>query len=350
MSSLLITGGTGTFGKACIEYLLNSDEGERLRAQYKIERIVILSRDEYKQHLLKSKFEQMYGEKSKALRFFIGDVRDFERLKIAFNNVNFVIHAAAMKQVPACEVNPEECIKTNVQGTVNVVNVAIACNVSNVVLLSTDKAVEPINIYGACKMTGEKYGVFANSYSKNTKIGCVRYGNVVASRGSIIETFLKQSTTDRFTITDKDMTRFFMLPRQACELSFYALFNMKCGGETFVPYMKAYRIAKLVNLLDSSKEIKYIGVRPGEKINEILINQSEARRVYMCPDKQYYYVILPENNVWNPAAMKEYTKIGTKYMQLAQEDCRRFTSDGAQQYTDEEVLSLIETERTHIEV
>jgi len=344
MASLLITGGTGTFGKACVEYLLGTAEGEQLRLTHKISRIVILSRDEYKQYILKSKFEQKYGKGAKLLRFFIGDIRDFERLKVAFSDVDFVIHAAAMKQVPACEVNPEECIKTNVQGTVNVVNAAISSGVSSVILLSTDKAVEPINIYGACKMTGEKYGVFANSYSKRTtKIGCVRYGNVVASRGSIIETFLKQSTTtDKFSITDGTMTRFFMLPEEACELSFYALFNMWCGGEIFVPQMKAYPIIELVKLLDSSKEIKYIGVRPGEKINEMLINQSEVRRIYKCPDRNYY-VILPENNVWSVEAMSlRYSGTYSKYAKLSSDDAKKFRSETAERYTDEEILSLIE--------
>jgi len=339
---LLITGGTGTYGKACIEFLLENNM---------FGKIIVFSRDEYKQHWLKKNLIEKFGDKAERMRYFLGDIRDVDRLKVAFEGVDYIIHAAAMKQVPACETNPEECIKTNIQGTVNVVNVATECRVDRVVFLSTDKAVEPINLYGACKMSAEKYTIFGNVYSKKTKFACVRYGNVTGSRGSVIELFLNQKKNNKFSITDKAMTRFFLEPHKAVELSLFALENMH-GGEIFVPDMKACKITDIITAIATPDggpvkvKAEVIGIRPGEKLHEILVNQSEFDRMYKVTNG--WNAILPESAPWDKYLFEKYNR---SYQKLDQDNHAvrdKFNSLLTDQFTWEELLELIEKEKVRL--
>ncbi|MAG24687.1 UDP-N-acetylglucosamine 4,6-dehydratase (inverting) [Candidatus Pacearchaeota archaeon] len=335
--TLLITGGTGTYGKTCIEYLLNNEM---------FQKIIVFSRDEYKQHWLKKSLNKKYGKSAQRMRFLIGDIRDKQRLLTALKNVNYIIHAAAMKQVPACEINPEECIKTNINGTINVVECAVENNVERVLFLSTDKAVEPINLYGSCKMSAEKFTIFANLYSKKTKLACIRYGNVTGSRGSVIELFLHQKETGKFSITDKRMTRFFLQPENAVELSLFALENMY-GGEIFVPNMKSCFITDIVMAVANTGEpakANVIGIRPGEKLHEILVNQSEQYRLYKVTDK--WNAILPESTPWDNFLYKYYDDTHKKYDPIEVKD--KFCSLTTDRFDFNELLELVEQERIRI--
>ncbi|MBN1871042.1 MAG: UDP-N-acetylglucosamine 4,6-dehydratase (inverting) [Candidatus Omnitrophica bacterium] len=277
---VLITGGTGSFGQKFTEIVFS---------RYKVSKLIIFSRDEFKQHEMAKKFpENKYN-----IRFFIGDIRDKTRLFRAFEGVDYVIHAAALKQVPALEYNPMEAVKTNIIGSDNVVEAAIDRNVKKVIALSTDKAVNPINLYGASKLVAEKIFVDANAYGGNrTKFSVVRYGNVVASRGSIIELLLKLKNMGirEFPLTDKRMTRFWMTLDQSAELVLEALSEAE-GGEIFVPRIPSMKIVDLAKAIDPGFSFKITGIRPGEKINEVLISSDEARR-----SKRYkkLYVILPQ--------------------------------------------------------
>jgi UDP-N-acetylglucosamine 4,6-dehydratase len=262
---ILITGGTGTFGRAFTKYLLDN---------YDVQQIYIYSRDEFKQDLMREEF----GNSIK-ISFLIGDIKDYQRLKRTFYDIDFVIHAAAQKQVPSCEDNPFEAIQTNILGAMNVANAAIDCKVRKVVALSTDKAVNPINLYGGTKMCLEKIFINGNCYStKYTTMSCVRYGNVLSSRGSVIPKF-KQQIIDKnvVNVTDKDMTRFFMKIEQAIEIVIHALINMK-GSEIFIPKIKSIKILDLVEAINGNTKIKFTGIRQGEKINEILISEDESCR------------------------------------------------------------------------
>jgi UDP-N-acetylglucosamine 4,6-dehydratase len=292
--SILITGGTGTFGKAFVNFCLESNLYEK---------VVIFSRDEYKQHSLKGYLHSRIGPKETArrFRFFLGDVRDRERLSIAFKDVDYVIHAAALKHVPFCEYNPGEAIKTNVNGTKNVCDIAIQEEVEKVVVLSTDKAVEPINFYGSTKMLAEKYSIFSNSYSrtdassqKKTKISCVRYGNVVGSRGSIVEIFTSMMSQKAFKITDDKMTRFWMDIKDCVEMVQWSMDNM-VGGEIVIPKIKASRVIDIAKCVDNKKPIEIIGIRPGEKIHEQLLNRRESERSF---EVGKYFIIIPESSEW----------------------------------------------------
>lgn len=292
--SILITGGTGTFGKAFVNFCLDS----RL-----YEKIVIFSRDEYKQYNLKRYLHSKIGveETGKRFRFFLGDVRDRERLSVAFKGVDYVIHAAALKHVPFCEYNPCEAIKTNVNGTKNVCDIAIQEEVEKVIVLSTDKAVEPINFYGSTKMLAEKYSIFSNSYSKTgassqkkTKISCVRYGNVVGSRGSIVEIFTEMMSQESFQITDDKMTRFWMDIKDCVEMVQWSIDNM-IGGEIVVPKIKASKVIDIAKCVDKEKPINIIGIRPGEKIHEQLLNRRENDRTF---EVGKYFIITPESSEW----------------------------------------------------
>jgi len=276
--TILITGGTGSFGKSFVKHLLEN---------FKVKKVIVFSRDELKQFIMQKEYND------DRLRFFLGDVRDLQRLQRAFNGVDIVVHAAALKQVPMLEYNPFEAVKTNILGSQNVIDAAIDQGVKKVLLISTDKAVQPINLYGSTKLCAEKLFINGNSYAPDkTLFSCVRYGNVIGSRGSIIEFLLKNKEAKKVFITDERMTRFWITLEQSFKLVLFALENM-AGGEIFVPVIPSM---KLIDLFDSivpcaKKEI--IGVRAGEKIHEILLTNDEARHSYKLKD---YFVILPEND------------------------------------------------------
>ncbi len=282
--SLLITGGTGSFGKYFLKHILTHYP--------KIKKIVILSRDELKQFELENSIDK---EKINKLRFFIGDIRDRDRLKSAFNGIDYVVHAAALKQVPKAEYNPDEYIKTNIIGSQNVIDAAIENKVKTVIALSTDKAAAPINLYGATKLCADKLFSSANNVigSNNIKFSVVRYGNVLGSRGSILPFFLKQKNKSFFTITDKEMSRFNITLKEASLMVEWAFKNC-VGGEIFVPKIPSFRIIDLAKSIDSKKPLKIIGVRPGEKIHEEMITSSDSFNTVNLNKK--YYVILNSSN------------------------------------------------------
>ncbi|OFL80717.1 UDP-N-acetylglucosamine 4,6-dehydratase (inverting) [Fusobacterium sp. HMSC073F01] len=300
-STILITGGTGSFGNKFIERVLND---------YEPKKIIIYSRDEFKQDLMKKNFIAKYGEeKTNKLRFFIGDVRDKERLYRAFKDVDYVIHAAAMKQVPACEYNPFEAIKTNIHGAENIIEAAIDRKVKKVVALSTDKSVNPINLYGGTKLVSDKLFISANAYSgdKGTIFSIVRYGNVAGSRGSVIP-FFKQLLAQgkkELPITDIHMTRFWMILDDAVDLVFKALEEAK-GGETFVFKNPSFLITELAEALNPNGTIKEVGVREGEKIHEVMITKDDWRNTYEYED---YYIIYPHFEWWDKSKFKDGGKL-----------------------------------------
>lgn len=283
--SILVTGGTGSFGTGFVATVLQWAEPKR---------IIIFSRDELKQHEMRQRFP------SPRLSFFLGDVRDRDRLYRAFKaDVDIVIHAAALKQVPLCEYNPFEAVKTNVLGAQNVIDAAIDCGVPKVMAISTDKAVNPVNIYGATKLCAEKLFVQGNAYAggRATRFSCVRYGNVLGSRGSFLPQLMKQKYQGKVLITDPRMTRFWMTTRQAVEFVVSSI-NLMQGGEVFVPKVPSMRLRDLVSALAPGCETVVTGSRPGEKLHETLLAEEEARHAVDLGDR---YVILPEHATWgNP--------------------------------------------------
>jgi UDP-N-acetylglucosamine 4,6-dehydratase len=279
-TSILLTGGTGSFGTAFVERILKDYPGAVVR---------VFSRDELKQSQLRAGF----GEER--VRYLIGDVRDRRRLARAAQGVDVIVHAAAMKQVPACEYNPFEAVGTNVIGAQNVVDAAIDANVSRVVALSTDKAVSPVNIYGATKLCAEKIIVQGNAYgSASTRLACVRYGNVVGSRGSVVPLFVRQAEQGRLTITDKRMTRFWITLSAAVDLVLFAIHNLE-GGEVFIPKIPSMRIADLAEAIAPGLPTEVTGIRPGEKLHEALLSVDEAHNAVDAGDK---YVLLPLHQSW----------------------------------------------------
>ncbi|MCT4585623.1 MAG: UDP-N-acetylglucosamine 4,6-dehydratase (inverting) [Peptostreptococcaceae bacterium] len=284
--SILITGGTGSFGKKFIEKILKD---------YNPKKIIIYSRDEYKQMLVKQKFAKDIDK----LRFFIGDVRDKERLYRAFDGVDYVIHAAAMKQVPACEYNPFEAIKTNIHGAQNIVDAAIDCKVKKVVALSTDKAVNPINLYGGTKLVSDKLFISGNSYvgDKDTVFSVVRYGNVAGSRGSVIPFFKKliDNGEKELPITDFRMTRFWITLDQGVDLVFKALRESK-GGETYISKIPSFKIIDLAKSMCEDYKPSEVGIREGEKIHEVMITKDDSRHTY---EYENHYIIYPHFSWWN---------------------------------------------------
>lgn len=280
---ILITGGTGSFGKKCTEIILNN---------YKPKRLIIFSRDELKQYEMK----QVFNEKDyPCMRYFIGDIRDKDRLYRAFHGVDYVIHAAALKQVPALEYNPFEGIETNIIGAQNVIDAAIDRKVKKVIFISTDKAVNPINLYGATKLCAEKLFVAGNSYAGGTtKFSVVRYGNVVGSRGSVIPLFLKYKQTGKLPITDLRMTRFWITLEQGVNFTLSCLEKMH-GGEIFVPKIPSMKIVDLAKTICPKCKLETNGIRPGEKINEVLISKDESRRAI---DMGSFFVIKPNFPFW----------------------------------------------------
>ena len=280
-SSVLLTGGTGSFGKKFVEVLLRETPPKKL---------IIFSRDELKQHEMRHAFPDT-GDSP--LRYFIGDVRDRDRLNRAFHGVDIVVHAAAMKQVPACEYNPFEAVQTNIMGAKNIIDAAIDNGIKKVVAVSTDKAVSPVNLYGATKLVAEKLFVQGNAYSgdRGTRFACTRYGNVVGSRGSVVPLFQQQRATGRITVTDARMTRFWLTLEQGVRLVIRCLELMK-GGEVFVPKIPSMRMTDLADAIAPGCKREVIGMRPGEKLHEVLISTDEARHAVEYDDM---YVIHPGN-------------------------------------------------------
>jgi UDP-N-acetylglucosamine 4,6-dehydratase len=283
--SVVITGGTGSFGKRFIQRVLKEYPG--------VKKLIVYSRDEYKQFQMRNEFT---AEESNIIRFFIGDVRDKPRLIRAFEGVDVVIHAAALKQVDAAEYNPMECIKTNVGGAENIIDAALEQGVKSVVALSTDKAAAPINLYGATKLCSDKLFVAANNFkgAREMSFSVVRYGNVMGSRGSVIPFFLKEKIKGTLPITDARMTRFNILLDQGVDLVFYAIKNAM-GGELYVPKIPSYRISDVAKALAPEAKIEIVGIRPGEKIHEEMITETDSLNTY---DIGNYYVILPTKPVW----------------------------------------------------
>jgi UDP-N-acetylglucosamine 4,6-dehydratase/5-epimerase len=278
--TVLITGGTGSFGRKCTEILLKN---------YKLKKLIIFSRDELKQF----EMAQVFPDKEfPCLRYFIGDVRDKERLYRAFQGVDYVIHAAALKQVPAAEYNPFEAIKTNILGAENVINVSIDRGVKKVIALSTDKAANPINLYGATKLCSDKLFIAGNSYVGRdaTAFSVVRYGNVVGSRGSVIPLFLKQRQSGVLTITDPGMTRFWITLEQGVNFVLHCFEHM-VGGELFVPRLPSMNIMDLAKAVAPECQTQIIGIRPGEKLHEVMIPGDEARNTL---EFERHYVIQPQ--------------------------------------------------------
>lgn len=278
--TILITGGTGSFGKKFTEIAFK---------KFKPKKLIIFSRDEFKQH----EMAKVFSEHQYPIRYFLGDIRDKSRLYRAFDGVDYVIHAAALKQVPALEYNPMEAVKTNIIGADNIVEAAIDRGVKKVVALSTDKAVNPINLYGATKLVAEKTFIAANAYAGGkVKFSVVRYGNVVGSRGSVIPFFmnLKKQGVKEFPITDERMTRFWITLEQGVDLVLKALAK-SVGGENFIPMIPSMKVVDLARAIDPNCKLKNIGIRPGEKIHETLVSEDEARNTKIFDGA---YVILPQ--------------------------------------------------------
>lgn len=284
--SLLITGGTGSLGKALTKHIFENHPD--------IRRLIIFSRDEQKQFQMAQEYPK---DKYPQIRFFIGDVRDKARLIRAFNGVDYVIHAAAMKHVPIAEYNPEECIKTNINGAQNVVDACFATNIERVVALSTDKACAPINLYGATKLTSDKLFIAANNISGSNPIrfSVVRYGNVMGSNGSVIPFFIKKRKGGSLPITDEAMTRFNISLQGGVDMVMHAL-EHAWGGELFVPKIPSYKIMDVAEAIGPECEKPVVGIRPGEKVHEEMITPSDSFYTY---DLGKYYTILPATHKWN---------------------------------------------------
>ena len=305
--SILITGGTGSFGQKFTEFALNNLSPKKL---------VIFSRDELKQFNMASRFPE---EDNPCIRYFIGDVRDRNRLIRAFSGIDIVIHAAAMKQIVAAEYNPTECIATNVLGAQNVIDAAIENGVEKVVALSTDKAANPINLYGATKLCSDKLFIAANNLSgkQKTRFSVVRYGNVAGSRGSVIPFFreLIASGKTSLPLTHPDMTRFIITLDQGVDLVHTALDEM-CGGEIFVPKLPSLKIRDLVPLLGQGLDVHITGIRPGAKLHEVMIPAEEIRNTI---DMGQYYIIQPNHHWWNVSDFKKAVETKGKVVSRMQE-------------------------------
>ena len=293
-SSILVTGGTGSFGKAFIKETLS---------KYNPKRIVVYSRDEMKQWQMQKDYEN-----DDRIRFFIGDVRDKDRLKLALNNIDLVVHAAATKIVPIAEYNPFECIKTNINGAMNVIEASLEKKIRKVVALSTDKACNPANLYGATKLASDKLFISGNSYAgkDSTKFSCVRYGNVMGSRGSIIPLLYSLRKKNEFPITDTNMTRFMITLKEGIELVWKAFEDMQ-GGEIFVMKCPSAKIIDIASAVSSDAKLNITGIRPGEKMHEQMITKEDSLYTYEYED---YYKILPSINNWG--SNESFAKGGRK--------------------------------------
>ncbi len=290
--SILVTGGTGSFGNAFIQYILDN---------YKPKKIIVYSRDELKQFNMQNKFKEF-----ECMRYFIGDVRDYSRLKLATREVDILIHAAALKHVPAAEYNPTECIRTNINGAENIIQVCLENEIKKVVALSTDKAANPINLYGATKLVSDKLFISANNLvgDRDINFSVIRYGNVINSRGSIVPFFKKliDESAEYFPITDNRMTRFLITLNQSVEFVISCIKNMK-GGEIFVPKLPSIFIRDLATAMDPQKKQKVIGIRPGEKIHEIMCPVDESMRTI---EFSKHYIIMPTIDIKEKIENKEF--------------------------------------------
>ena len=324
---VLVTGGTGSFGKKFIEVLMRVHNPRKL---------IVFSRDELKQHEM-----QAAGYNQANLRYFLGDVRDRERLVRAMHGVDIVVHAAALKQVPACEYNPMEAIKTNIIGTSNVVEAAMDAGVKKMMALSTDKAVNPVNLYGATKLAAEKLTVQSNAYAGGlaTRFSCVRYGNVVGSRGSVVPVFLKQRDFGTITITDDRMTRFWLSLEQGVGFVISCIEQME-GGEVFVPKLPSMKVIDLARAIAPQATINVIGIRPGEKLHEVLISEDEARHTV---EMDKLFVVQPAEAIWFGYSWQEKGKLlenGFRYSSdnnpewLDLEGIRKYVAPFEQAYRD----------------
>jgi UDP-N-acetylglucosamine 4,6-dehydratase len=281
-STILVTGGTGSFGQKFTEIALSNHNPKAIR---------IFSRGE----LLQFDMQQKFKNESR-LRYFIGDVRDRERVYRAMSDVDIVIHAAALKQVPTCEYNPIEAVRTNIDGTINIIDAAIDNGVKKVIAISTDKAAQPINLYGATKLVMERLFTQANVYTgrRKTRFSCTRYGNVIGSRGSVVPLFIKQSETGAITITNEKMARFWVTLDQGVNFVIECVERMR-GGEIFVPKLPSMNVVQLADVVAPGAKKEIIGIRPGEKLNEVLLTEDEARH---AKEHDNYFVIEPEDPSW----------------------------------------------------
>ena len=323
--SILITGGTGTLGKALVRRILKTYPD--------IKRLVIFSRDEQKQFQMNQEFPDT---QYKALRYFIGDIRDFDRLKRAMKGIDFVIHTAAMKHVPIAEYNPMECVKTNVLGAENLINACLETEVKKVVALSTDKAAAPINLYGATKLCSDKLFIAANNIRGRDTINfsVVRYGNVMGSNGSVIPFFLKRRKDGVLPITDPQMTRFNISIEEGVDMVLHAL-EHAWGSEIFVPKIPSYKITDVAEAIAPECRHEIIGIRPGEKIHEEMITASDSYTTY---DLGKYYAILPQKTLWDLEAFKDHFKA-----QPAPKGMSYNSGDNTEWVNIEEIRNLIKT-------
>ena len=293
--TILITGGTGSFGKKFIKTILD---------KYSPKKVIVYSRDELKQFEMQQEFPD---NDYPSMRYFIGDVRDYHRLKMAMSDVDIVIHAAALKQVPACEYNPFEAVKTNIIGGQNVIAAAISCGVKKVIALSTDKAAAPINLYGATKLASDKLFIAANNYSggHDIKFSVVRYGNVMGSRGSVIPFFKKKADTGVLPITDERMTRFNITLQNGVDFVLQCLDKM-WGGELFVPKIPSYKILDVAKAIAPGAKYEIVGIRPGEKLHEEMITETDALNSI---EFEKYFVILPSTQLWDIDKFREESNL-----------------------------------------
>jgi len=324
-STILITGGTGSFGNTFVPMTLK---------KYNPKKLIIYSRDEMKQWEMAKKYQD-----DERVRFFIGDVRDRERLYRAFDNVDFVVHAAATKIVPTAEYNPFECIKTNINGAMNVVDACIDRGVKRCVALSTDKASQPVNLYGATKLCSDKLFIAGNSYSGGkTRFSIVRYGNVMGSRGSVIPFFIDQAKTGELTLTDKRMTRFMISLEQGVELVWYAFQDME-GGEIFVKKIPSMKLADIACAVSETAKQKIVGIRPGEKLHEQMIGHEDAPYTY---EYKEHYKILPQIHDWS----RDFIRINEG--QLVPENFSYSSDNNSEWMTIDELRQWIENNKSKI--
>ena len=313
--TVLVTGGTGSFGKKFTQVALN---------RFKLRKLIIFSRDELKQMEMRQAFPDTGNS---PMRYFIGDVRDRDRLYRALDGVDIVVHAAALKQVPTAEYNPIEAVKTNILGASNLIDAAIDRNVQKVVALSTDKAVNPVNLYGATKLCADKLFVAANSYSGHhkTRFSVVRYGNVVGSRGSVVPRFIELRKTGRIPITDPRMTRFWITLEQAAEFVLDSFSRME-GGEIFVPKIPSMKITDLARAIAPECKTEIVGIRSGEKLHEVMVAEDDARNTR---DYDRYFVIFPQFHEWGALRQEGGTPCGDNF---------KYSSDGNTEWLSEDML------------
>lgn len=325
--TILVTGGTGSFGNEFTQYVLE---------HYDPKKIIIYSRDEYKQFVMANKFKK-YKDK---LRFFIGDVRDKERLCRAFAGVDYVVHAAALKQVPACEYNPMEAVKTNINGAMNIVDAALDCGVKRVVALSTDKAVNPINLYGGTKLVSDKLFIAANAYAgmKDVCFSIVRYGNVAGSRGSVIPFFrnLVNQGETALPITDYRMSRFWISLNEGVQLVIKALSEAK-GGETFISKIPSFKITDLAQAILPGCEMPEVGIREGEKLHEVMVTKEDSMLTY---EYDKHFIVYPHFDWWNPSKIQEGGK-------RVEQGFEYSSGNNTEWLTVEQIKELLETVQEH---